>query len=147
MLSSSQSETLHLDNYSTRKTRSLSLVKESQVYEAGCKGDLKRKGSIQIHDSSPISPSLVHLKRAFSITSSLFRTNSSIIQEKSEDTKQSDALELFSKDMNVDFKGEIWSVTEFTQISSMKKIFSIKRHELGSWNRKTKICLEIGSRY
>ena len=52
----------------------------------------------------------------------------------------------FAQDMNVIFKGDIHSVSAFQHLSSIQKAFSFKKLELGSWSKKVKVALEIGTR-
>ena len=76
--------------------------------------------------------------------SSFFRGNSSALMKEAEEDELDASLREFSRDMTVDFKGDMWSVSETTQ---QKRLFSFKKHEFGTWSRKIKICLEIGRRF
>lgn len=132
----------------SRKTRSLSFVKDLSEVN-GAYSEIKRTHS-NIHGQQ--QPGLQQLKRGLSIISTLFRSNR--LYYNAAPTSEEDALDdihtllaEYSRDMNVEFKGNLFSVSEFSQLSDVKRLFSLKKHEFGTWSRKTKIRFEIGKRY
>ena len=132
----------------TRTTRSLSSVirQSNDSLYSNPQTNRKNEASLLFDGRSnvDVAKKLSTPSALDGLYSSFFRGNSSALMKEAEEDELDASLREFSRDMTVDFKGDMWSVSETTQ---QKRLFSFKKHEFGTWSRKIKICLEIGRRF